>query len=242
VKKSILGGFLLLLAAVSQAFPAPASSASGFDKRFEIAKARNEGFFASISVRPQAVFGDFRSDLTLWHFDKAFYVPSFRHGIGADYGIGLGHKNAYGSWEVRYSLALPKAAVGGTIETVQFHELEISGRSFFFPGRAFQPYGLLGIDLPLVVVPEGSSYLGEKLNAVYAGAGLHAGAGVTWDFSPDSFLDIGIIYRYVIFYYAYGEGKGRDINHLRTTQDGDQFGRLLRSSSLALTASLGFLF
>jgi hypothetical protein len=231
-----------LAAAAVLAWSSLAPWASGFDKRFELAKARNEGYFATISVRPQIVFGDFRSDLTLWHFDKAFSIPHLNGAFLSDLGLAVGHKNAYSSWEVRYSLALPKAAVDGTSEIIQFHDLEISGRSFFLPGRALQPYGLLGIDVPFVVVHDGASYLGEKLSATYAGVGLHAGAGLTWDFAPGRFLDLGIVYRFVIFYYAYGEGKGRDINHLRTTQDGDRFGRLLRSSSLALTASLGYMF
>jgi len=238
VKKRLLAG----LAALTVLAVAPALTASSFDKRFERAKARNEGFFASISLRPQAVFGDFRTDLTLWHFDKAFAIPHFYRAYASEFGLGLGRKNAYSAWEIRYALALPKAAVAETTEVVQFHCLEISGRSFFLPGRAIQPYGLLGIDLPLVFVRGGASFLGEKLNATYAGAGLHAGAGLTWDFAPDTFLDIGFVYRYVIFYYAYGEGKGRDINHLRTSFEGDLFGRLLQSSALAFTASLGFMF
>lgn len=227
---------LILLAA------APALAGSAFDKRFERAKARNEGFFATISLRPQAVFGDFRRDLTLWHFDKAFSIPRFHSAYSSEFGLGIGRKNAYSAWEIRYSLALPKADVAGAAEAVQFHCLEISGRSFFLPGRALQPYGQLGIDLPLVYVRDGASYLGERLNAAYAGAGLQAGAGLTWDFAPDTFLDIGVVYRFVIFYYAYGEGKGRDINHLRTSYEGDRFDRLLRSSALAFTVSLGFMF
>lgn len=237
-KRLGLGGAaaLILLAA------SPALASTGFDKRFERAKSRNEGFFASISFRPQSVFGDFRSDLTLWHFDKAFFIPRFHSAYGSEFGLGIGRKNAYSAWEIRYSLALPKADVAGAAEAVQLHCLEIAGRSFFFPGRALQPYGQLGIDLPLVSVRDGAAYLGERLNAAYAGAGLHAGAGLTWDFAPDTFLDIGLVYRFVIFYYAYGEGKGRDINHLRTSYEGDRFGRLLRSSALAFTVGLGFMF
>jgi hypothetical protein len=230
-------------AAVLFALAAFSASASGYDKRFELAKARNEGFYASLSARLQSVSGDFRNDLTLWHFDKAFYIPRLT-GEGLDYGLGLGigRKTAYSTWEVRYSMALPKASVNGKDRTIQMHELEISGRSFFNPGRRLQPYGLLGIDLPLVIVHDGSSYQGALLDAAYIGVGLEAGAGLVWDFAPDTFLDLGIVYRIQGYFYAYGEGKGRDINHLRTVQDGEKLGRLLRSSTLAVTASLGFMF
>jgi hypothetical protein len=221
-----------------------AVSASGYDKRFELAKARNEGFYASLTGRVQAVSGDFLHDLTLWHFDKAFYIPRLEGGEEYDFGLslGIGRKTAYGSWEVRYSLALPEAYVNGREQRIQMHELEISGRSFFWPGRILQPYALLGIDLPLVFVHDGASYLGESLDAAYVGVGLEVGAGLVWDIASDTFLDLGIVYRIQGYFYAYGEGKGRDINHLRTVQDGPKLGRLLRSSSLALTASLGFMF
>ncbi len=221
---------------------APALAGSDFDKRFERAKARNEGSYATLTFQPQTVFGDFRSDLTLWHFEKAFHIPRLERSYASEIGLGIGRKSAYSAWEVRYQLALPKAAVAGATETVQFHCLEIMGRSYFSPGGVLQPYGQLGIDLPLVVVPSGATYQGSKMTAVYAGAGLNAGAGLTWDFAPDTFLNVGLVYRFLIFYYAYGEGKGRDINHLRTTYEGDKFGRLLRSSGLAATASLGFMF
>lgn len=221
---------------------ASATAGDGYDKRFEIARARNDGFFASLSTRWQAIKGDFRTGLTLWHFDKAFFIPSLGREEEYDYGLGIGRKTAYGSWEVRYSLALPRAAVDGRDETIQMHALEISGRSFLFPGRALQPYGLLGINIPLVFVKDGAAYLGKSLNALYAGIGLNAGAGLSWDFARDCFLDVGVVYRFQVFYYAYGEGKGRDINHLRTSRNGEKLGRLLRSSSLALTAGLSFLF
>ncbi len=234
----------LVLLLMAYAGSALSIAASGYDKRFELAKARNEGFYASLSARLQYVSGDFRSDWTLWHFDKAFHIPRLTGDDGRDYGLGLGigRKTAYSTWEVRYSLALPKASVNGQERTIQMHELEISGRSFFWPGRILQPYALLGIDLPLILVHDGASYLGESLDAAYIGVGLEAGAGLVWDFAPDTFLDLGVVYRVQGYFYAYGEGKGRDINHLRTVQDGPKLGRLLRSSTLALTASLGFMF
>lgn len=219
-----------------------AGADDGYDRRFEIARARNEGFFASLSTRWQTITGDFRTDLALWHFDKAFFIPRLGREEELEYGLGIGRKTAYAAWEVRYSLALPHATVAGRDETIQMHTLEISGRSFLWPGRAFQPYGLLGINIPVVYVKDGAAYLGESLNSLYAGVGLNAGAGLSWDIARDFFLDLGFVYRFQVFYYAYGEGKGRDINHLRTSRDGEKFGRLLRSSSLSLTAGLGFLF
>ncbi|MCX6561341.1 MAG: hypothetical protein NTZ26_12610 [Candidatus Aminicenantes bacterium] len=240
MKKSGILGLGILLAVIGLA--AFSQAASGYDKRFEIAKARNEGWYTSLSIRPQFVQGDFRSRLVLWHFEKAFFIPRLTKGSDLDVGLAIGRKSAYGSWEVRYSLALPQAVVADRTQGIQIHNLEISGRSYFWPGEILQPYGQIGINVPLIVVPDGAAFQGANLNAMYVGVGLNAGAGLTWDFAPDTFLDIGLVYRFLAFFYAYGEGKGRDINHLRTVQDGDQFGRLLRSSSLALTASLNFMF
>jgi hypothetical protein len=235
----------LFLSGVALALLGSAVSASafeqGFDRRFSIRHARAEGLYFTLSAQPLEYTGDFLSSLTLWHFEKSFFIPRLGKSGVLDIGVGLGSKTAYGSWEIRYSLALPKAGVDGRNESVQFHNLEINGRSFIWPRETVHAYLQLGIAIPVVFVKDGAFYRGADLNAIYAGAGANLGGGVLFDLGRETFINIGAVYRFQVFLYAYGEGKGRDINHLRTVYGGDVFGRLLRSSSFGLTVSLGFM-
>ena len=86
----------------------------------------------------------------------------------------------------------------------------------------------------------GSFYRGKALNASYFGAGLNIGAGIWADIGPSVFVNAAVVYRWVGFLYAYGEGKGRDINDLRVGYLGPEFGRLLRTDVLSLTVGIGF--
>ncbi len=217
-------------------------TAAAYDTRIEHVTALAEGLFLTGSLRALDYTGDLRRDLTLWHIEKAFFVPHLENALNLDLGVGIGGKNAYGSWEARYSLALPQATVGGETHTLQIHNLEINGRSFIVKDDVFHPYGLLGLDLTLLMIADGSYFQGNRLTAAFAGGGLNAGGGIMIDLSKKTFIALEAIYRFNVFLYAYGEGKGRDINYMHVgTVDGATFGRLLRASALGLSLSLGFM-
>jgi hypothetical protein len=61
------------------------------------------------------------------------------------------------------------------------------------------------------------------------------------DIGPTVVVTAGAVNRFVWFLYAYGGGKGRDINHLTEGYGGPKLGRLLRTSGLSWTISLGFI-
>jgi len=228
---------MILIACLIAVIPAAA-----YDLRIVHVTARAEGLFLMFSARTYDYSGDLRSDLTLWHIEKAFYVPHLQNGLALDLGLGIGRKTAYGSWEVRYSLALPQATVGGETHTLQMHNLEINGRSFIWKDEVVHPYGLLGLDLSLLAIANGSFYNGSRLTANFAGGGIKAGGGIMIDLSSKSFIAIEALYRFTVFLYAYGEGKGRDINYMHVgTMDGAAFGRLLRMPGFGLSLCLGFM-
>jgi hypothetical protein len=232
----------LLSGGVASAFAAVEDTAAAYDSRIDHITARAEGLFLSFSARSLDYTGDVRRDLTLWHIQKAFFVPRLHSAWAADLGLGLGGKTAYGSWEVRYSLALPGATVGGESHTLQMHNLEMIGRSFFVKTETFHPYGLLGIDLGLLVIANGSYFQGSRLTAIFAGGGISAGGGLMLDLNAKTFISLEAVYRYTVFLYAYGQGKGRDINYMHVgTIDGAALGRLMWMKGLGLSLSLGFM-
>ena len=232
--RRIAASFLLGVLLTAGAFAA-------FDRRINHMTARAEGTYFTIQGRAHNYFGDFRSDMTLWHFEKAFYFPKLAHAFAVDVGVGVGGKTAYADWEVRYSLSTPQASVAGNRQSIQLHTLEVDGRSFLRLDKSIHPYIQLGLVLPYLAVPKGATYLGSRLNASYAGLGANLGTGLILDLDAHSFINLGASYRYLFFLYAYGEGKGRDTNHLRVGYNGPKLGRVLRSSSLAVFLSLGFM-
>jgi opacity protein-like surface antigen len=197
-----------------------------------------DGAYVFISGQYLDFQRDFRHNLTLWHFEKAFFVPRLNR--GAAVAIGYGRKSPGRSWDVSYLYAPRTVTLADGEHSAAFHALEINGRSYFFKKASVHPYFQGGIAIPFVHVKNGSLYLGKKLNASYFGAGLNVGTGVMIEISPSLFLNIGAQYRVVGFLYAYGEGKGRDVNDLRIGYNGPKLGRMLRTDIVTLAVSLGF--
>ena len=181
---------------------------------------------------------DLDHNLTLWHFEKAFTLPRLERG-GA-WAVSYGMKSYNGSWDVSFLRSSQTVSLENGSHTATYQALDLNGRSFFFKKLALRPYFLGGITIPFLRVKGGSFYRGETLNASYFGAGLNVGAGLHLDVGPSVFLNAAVMYRWVGFLYAFGEGKGRDINDLRVGYMGPEFGRLLRTDVLSVTIGVGF--
>jgi hypothetical protein len=185
---------------------------------------------------------DFERDLaasrTLWHFDKAFFVPRFGRDVALS--VGIGGKQRGGTWELSFLYAGQNVSLEDGDRRASFQALELNGRSFFLKKSFFHPYFLGGISLPFIRVRGGASYEGGVFDASYFGAGLIVGAGLLFEIGPSIILNAGALFRWIGFLYAYGGGKGRDINNLRVEWMGPEFGRLLRTDTVTLTIGLGF--
>jgi hypothetical protein len=213
------------------AVPAPAAA--------QDVKHNGQGFFLSFSVHSLDFKGDFDKDLTLWCFEKAFFIPRMGKGVGLAIGIGYKHDSSF--WDLTYLTSTQKAQVQGRDGTATYHSAEISGRLFLLKNFPLQPYLLGGISLTWVTVGNGAQLFGSVLDATYTGAGLNFGAGMILNLGPKLFIGGGVIYRLIKFLYAFGEGKGRDINDLRIGHDGPKLGRLLEAPCLGVAASVGFI-
>lgn len=187
---------------------------------------------------------DFRGDLAtprvLWHFEKAFSFPRLQAGFAV--GVSYGFKADKGAWEVSYRLSAHRGtSADGAPASPVVHILELNGRSFLLRESAVHPYFQGGICLPILHLPHGSAYRGRTSGATFVGGGLNLGAGLAVDIGPTVVVTAGAVNRFVWFLYAYGGGKGRDINHLTEGYGGPKLGRLLRTSGLSWTISLGFI-
>lgn len=197
-----------------------------------------DGAYLSVSGSLLDFQRDLRHSRTLWHFDKEFFVPRLNRGAAVS--IGYGRKTQGRSWEVSALFAPRTVSLPDGDHSASFRALEMNGRSYFVKRGSLHPYFQGGITIAYIRVKDGCLYLGEKLNAAYAGGGLSAGVGIVFDLGPSLILNIGARYRLIGFLYAFGEGKGRDINDLRIEYQGAEFGRLLRTDIVSLTVGIGF--
>lgn len=207
--------------------PGPSTPATG----------RSEGFFLSLSARSLAFGGDFDGQLVLWHFEKAFFAPRLDPGTGL--GVGFGVKHEGWLWEMGYVQSGHAAELPGRTTRAVYHSLEMSGKSFLFKDLFLQPYISLGISVPWLSVRDGSEFRGTRADASYIGIGLSLGAGILVDISPRVFICGGAGWRVLGYYYASGEGKGRDITELHVGYEGPVWGNWLRTSTFEVNFGLG---
>ena len=197
-----------------------------------------KGFFLAFSCQTLAPRGDQSDGLTLWHFDKAFFVPRLEAAL--DYGLALGFRREGGLWELNVSVAKPPGTVGPTAHDVRLTRIELNGWGFPWKHIFIQPYGLLGLSLAFMSVTDGSRLGGTTSDAAYTGFGLNAGGGLLVNIGRRLFVSGGVKYRWTWFFYVNGGGRGRDITTLTLGRNGaDAFGRWLSAPSLGLSFSFG---
>ena len=200
--------------------------------------ASNTGFFLSLSVQNIQLKGDLAGDLTLWHFDKAFFIPKMENTFGLS--LGFGYRREGGLWEFAVVHASPAILLNGRSGRASYYNLEVNGWGFPWKNAAVQPYYLIGLCFPWLVVQDGARMEHTVNDATYTGLGLNLGAGLLVNLGPGLFISGGVKYRYLGFFYVNGGGKGRDITDLTVGHDGPQWGKWLRAPSLSAVFHIGF--
>jgi len=198
---------------------------------------KSDGFFLGLSARSLTFNGDLDGKLILWHFEKAFFSPKLAPAPGL--GVGFGVKHAGWLWEMGYVRSIHDAALPDRMTRAVYNSIEINGKSFLLKKFPLQPYISLGISVPWLTVRDGSEFAGARMNASYIGIGLQAGAGFVVDISRHFFVSGGGGARALGYYYASGEGRGRDITELHNGYDGPAWKNWLRSWTLGVVFGLG---
>ena len=199
------------------------------------------GFFLAAGGRGLAYRGDLDGALELWHFDLVFRIPKLADRISAAVGIGIVRPTWM--WELDYLRSDAGAATEGSRETSALYQaVQITGRQFLFKAWPVHPYFSVGIGVPWLKVRGGAELNGEALDASYIGLEALLGAGAAARIGRSIVVHAGASYRLGGFFYASGEGKGRDITTLAEGYGGPRRGRWLLTSSLGIDVSLGFVF
>ena len=203
-------------------------------------KPAKEGFFIAASGHDLAYKGDLDGKLNLWHFDLDFRIPRLQERISL--ALGMGYIHASWMWELSYLRSNLTASLEAGDTPALFQAIQITGRTFLLRESPVKPFISLGISIPWLRIDNGAELHGQRLKASYIGMEAVIGAGLAVRIGPAVFLHGGAAWRLGGFFYASGEGAGRDITNLTVGQGGPRWGRWLRSSSLGLTSGLGFVF
>lgn len=201
--------------------------------------ADRKGFFISIAGQTLEPRGDFGSGLTLWHFDKAFFVPALER--GAAFGLAAGFRRESSLWEFNIERSSFRGVLDGAAHETGLTGIELNGWGIPWKHIALQPYYLLGLSFSLMSVADGARLNGLTSDATYSGFGLNVGGGVLANLGKRLFLSGGVKYRFLWFFYVNGGGRGRDITHLTVGRNGPTWGKWLSATSLGLSFSLGVL-
>jgi len=220
----------LAIAAALICFPASASQ----DR--EVPTSEPRGFFISLSGQQFGFQGDLDGRLTLWHFEKAFFIPRLTKDFGL--GLGLGLRQKWGLWELNVVQAGHRAAWSGSESQAGLTALEINGWGFPWRNSVVQPYYLLGLCFTWLAVRDGAWMAGSVYDATYNGLGINVGAGLVLNLGRRLFVSGGVKYRFLGFYYVNGGGRGRDIQQLTVGYQGPAWDKWLRAPSLGLNFGL----
>jgi hypothetical protein len=205
----------------------------------EAASPDGRGFFLSLSGQQLDLQGDLGGELTLWHFEKAFFVPRLNKDFGL--GLGVGFRSESGLWEFNVLYSNQRALWSGTESRASIYVLEINGWGFPWKHSVLQGYYLLGLCFPFLIVRDGSRMASSIFDAAYTGLGVNVGAGLILNLGHRLFISGGVKYRFIGFFYVNGGGKGRDIQDLTVGYQGSAWGQWLRAPSLGLTFGVGLI-
>jgi hypothetical protein len=229
---------VLFLALLVTIFPPLLQARETAQTEPPMGKSKSEGFFLGFSARTLAFKGDLDGKLVLWHFEKAFYSPRLDPSVGL--ALHFGVKRNRWLWEAGYVQSGFAARLPDRASRATYRAGEISGKSILFPDARLEPYILLGVGVPFLTVRDGSELRGVRTNASFVGIGFLLGAGVALDVTPSLFVSAGAGYRVLGYFYASGEGKGRDITELHVGYEGPVWRNWLRTSTLEITVDFGF--
>lgn len=222
--------WLIALAAGAALRPLPARAAEDLPG----------GFFVATGAQGLAYRGNLNGTLELWHFDLVFRIPKLADRLSAAFGFGIVRPTWM--WELDYLRSESGATAGARGTTALFQAVQLTGRSFLFRSWRVHPYISVGIAVPWLKVDAGAELYGASLAASYIGLEALLGAGAAARIGRIIVVHAGVSWRVGGFFYASGEGKGRDITTLAEGQGGSRWGRWLKTSSVGLDAGLGFVF
>lgn len=186
-----------------------------------------EGFYLGAGIPYNTIGGDFKGDTFLVGPSDIIIQPEIDGGFGFGIVAGYGFNNEL-SLELSYLVSSHDAEFIGESVDVKYSVFNIDLKYSFLTSQATQPYLLVGVGFPKLVVEDGSetrSFLPFRVgDAEYTGVGWNLGVGVDHYVTPNVSIGAGATYRIVKYDEAEGVvGSGEIGDSLK----GNGFGLML---------------
>jgi opacity protein-like surface antigen len=91
-----------------------------------------------------------------------------------------------------------------------YNMVNINGKYFFNMSQPAQPFLMAGMNIPWLVVENGSANATTVGDGFFYGVGLNLGGGLSYYFTPRIVLNLALIYRVIGYYTAEGVNGTRD--------------------------------
>lgn len=152
-----------------------------------------EGLYLEPILSTNVVRGDFDGQSFLTDGVELFIMPRFSDSLGL--GFSVGWKSESGTIGFYYFHASHDVAYIGAPGTAEFSACGLMLTRQFLRRSPVQPYILMTINFPRVVVMEGAMTADTVAEANFTGIGADLGAGLMFPISPRFYIRGGIVFR-----------------------------------------------
>lgn len=154
-----------------------------------------EGLYVGPTLPYNTISGDFDGNTLLASTTEIIAVPKVESGFG--FGALLGVRFKKGALELSYLRSEHDATWLGGKGTVAYNIVDIDFKIYPSVDSPIQPYLLLGMGFPWLVVHDGSASGTAVGDATLTGIGLNIGGGLSYYLHPTICVNGGVIYRWI---------------------------------------------
>ncbi len=188
-----------------------------------------EGVYVGFNLTFNTISGDFDGNSLLASATEIILIPKVESSVG--FGALVGMRFKKGALELSYQKSEHDATWLGTKGTVAYNAIDIDFKIYPSVESQMQPYLLLGMGIPWLVVHDGAATFAAVGDATLRGLGFNIGGGISYYLQPTICVNGGVIYRWISYSTATGVSGVSN-----TIQDG------LGGSGLTLKAGVTFSF
>jgi hypothetical protein len=161
-----------------------------------------DGLYAGFNISYNTISGDFDGNSFLASATEIIIIPKVEGGVG--FGALLGLRFGKGALELSYQRSEHDATWLGAKGTVAYNIVDIDFKLYPSINSQLQPYLLVGMGIPWLVVHDGAATAFEVSDATLLGIGLNIGGGLAYYIQPKICVNGGIIYRWINYSSATG--------------------------------------
>jgi hypothetical protein len=161
-----------------------------------------DGVYVGFDISYNTISGDFDGESLLASATEIIIIPKIEGSVGI--GALLGVRFAKGALELSYQRSKHDATWLGASGTVAYNIVDIDFKLYPSIDSQLQPYFLVGMAIPWLVIHDGAATVTEIDDATLLGIGLNIGGGVAYYIQPTICVNGGLTYRWISYSSATG--------------------------------------